>query len=269
MERVLTAAAAAAGLMLVISLGGCALQRRLIYYPARIDMPAAEAMAAQRGFEPWYARSGDFLGWRAVQDDPHAPRMLVLHGNAGHALHRTFYQGYLGHHWSIHILEYPGFGVQEGRPSEESLIDAASHGFAELQATGSPPVYLLGESLGTGVAAALAARFPDDVAGLLFITPFTSLEDVAVRIFPFLPVRSILQDRFLSSERLQSYHGPLFVLLAGQDEVVPVDLGMQLYEGYTGPKEMVLVEDAQHNTVFSLAGPPVWEQVREFFLQQH
>ena len=179
-------AAAAAGLVILFSLGGCALQRRLIYYPARIDMPAAGAMAAQRGFEPWYARSGELLGWRvspgpvdAAGEGRQTPRVLVLHGNAGHALHRTFYRTHLGQHWRIHILEYPGFGVRDGRPSEESLVAAASQAFTELLATGASPVYLLGESLGTGVAAAVAARFPDEVAGLLFITPFTSLEDVA------------------------------------------------------------------------------------------
>jgi hypothetical protein len=47
--------------------------------------------------------------------------------------------------------------------------------------------------------------------------------------------------------------------------VVPVELGQQLYQGYTGRKEMVLVESAEHNTVLSLAGPVVWEQVRAFF----
>ena len=233
-------------------------------------MPVAEEIAQRQGFEPWFNTEGKVIGWQTQDSSPFSLRrpIIIFHGNAGYALHRTNYQSYLGNEWQVKILEYPGFGVREGRPSEEVLVAAAAEAVVDLIRRGHEDIFLLGESLGTGVAAAVAARFPKAVRGMVFVTPFTSLADVAASQFPFLPVRTVLRDRYESSVNLRSYGGPLFVLIAGQDEVVPKELGIQLYNDFEGPKELIVLETATHNTILSASTRDIWNDIVQFLIDQ-
>jgi uncharacterized protein len=142
------------------------------------------------------------------------------------------------------------------------LFAAADEAF-ELLATNGP-VHLLGESLGTGVAAHLAGTFTTNVAGVLLITPYNTLTDVAQYRMPIVPVRWLLRDHFPSGEYLRRYHGPVVMLVTTQDEVVPYKFGRRLYDGYAGPKLLRESNDAGHNSIYD-QGPEFWKQVVEFW----
>lgn len=248
--------------------GGCAVQRRLIYFPIQLDMQTAENIALYGGLEAWRNTNGELVGWRekAGAQTGDRPRLLVMHGNAGHALNRRHYIDLLGEAWEIVLLEYPGYGVREGKPTESALRKAATEALDLLRLEDPGlPVYLLGESLGSGVACGLAAERPDQVAGLILITPFSSLSDVAAEHFPFLPVRFIMRDRYDNVHSLQTYDGPVFVLLAGNDEVVPTRYGEKLYASYHGTKDKVVVAGAGHNTVLTATTAAEWRRLISFF----
>ena len=115
-------------------------------------------------------------------------------------------------------------------------------------------------------ASYLAANYPEQVAGLLLVTPFTSLVDVAAHHYAFLPVRALLSERYDSLEALSHYRGPAAFLLAGSDEVVPTELGQQLYDSYPGPKRLWVAEGAGHNTLPLQVGAPWWSEVSSFLL---
>src|SRR5690606_26402997 len=140
--------------------------------------------------------------------------------------------------WEVHVFEYPGYGAKPGSPGEKRFAVAAREAFEALGTEDERPVFLLGESLGSGVACSLAAEFPERVAGLVLVTPFTSLPDVAAHHYSFFPVRWLLRDRYENAEALQGYGGPLAVLLAGRDEIIPAALGRKLHDGYDGPKQL-------------------------------
>jgi pimeloyl-ACP methyl ester carboxylesterase len=89
---------------------------------------------------------------------------------------------------------------------------------------------------GTGVAAYLAGTHPDQVAGVVLFAPYNRLADAAQYHYPILPVHLLLVDRFPSEDYLRNYHGPVGVLVAGEDQVVPEKFGRRLYDGYAGPK---------------------------------
>lgn len=260
--------AAGVGFLAVIFL----FQRSMIYYPVREDSSVLERAASAQGLEPWRDPQGNIIGYRDLADpsDSRPPlAILIFHGNAGHALHRSFYSSLLRaaapeHAVSIHILEYPGYGARLGKPSQGSLLAAANEALP-LISTDSPAI-LLGESLGTGVACATAAANPERVAGLLLVTPFDSLANVARHHYPLLPVGWILRDTYPSAEWLESYPGPVVCLLAGMDSVVPARLGRALHEGHRGPKLLLEDELADHNDlVFSLP-PDAWRQALDFLL---
>lgn len=244
-----------------------ALQRNLIYFPGRAPAEALSQLASRLGLETWRDSGGGAIGWKTRGTSGARFRMLVFHGNAGYALDRDYFVTglrALGNDWEVYLFEYPGYGAREGSPSEEVIKSAASRALQDLLAADVRPVFIIGESLGSGVASYLAADFPEQVAGLLLVTPFTSLPDVAAQLYPILPARLLLREQYDSREALSHYHGPVAFLLAGRDEVVSVELGRQLYDSYGGPRWLYIEAQAGHNTLPFHPGAPWWGEMADF-----
>ncbi len=227
------------------------LQTRLIYFPS----PGLESdllnYATKKEIEPWRDASGARIGWRSIHRKA-ANRLVLFHGNAGDALDRvllakSFESIESGHTWDLYLFEYPGYGSRAGKPSEQTIKNAARAAFAELKLEDSRPIFVAGESIGTGVATYLAQT--EKVAGLFLITPFTNLGDMASFHYPYLPIRLIMRERYDSVAALKDYRGPVAMVIAGADEIIPAKFGHQLYDGYEGPKRVWVKENARHNTV--------------------
>lgn len=249
-----------------------ALQRQMIYLPAKANAGELTRQAAGAGLEAWFDDEGAGIGWKPAGRASARHRMLVFHGNAGYALHRGYFVAglqALGDEWEVILFEYPGYGARQGTPSAANFKTAAARALASLLAADSRPVFVAGESLGSGVASYLARSFGEQVAGLLLVTPFSSLADVAAYHFPYLPIRILLRERFESAEDLSYYGGPVAFLLAGRDEVVPTRLGQQLYDSYTGPKWLRVEDRATHNTLSYNPGAAWWGEVSNFLTAQH
>ncbi len=197
--------------------------------------------------------------------------MVVFHGNAGSAFDRTQYAKGFGHlqqgaTWQTYLFEYPGYDSRPGTPSEESIRAAAREAIEQLAAEDSRPIYLTGESLGAGVACALAGDLPQKISGIFLMTPFAALGEVASHHYPWLPVNLILRDRWNNTAALRDYHGPVAVLIAGQDEVVTTAQSEKLYGSYSGPKQRWFDTEATHNTVSNSTFLPWWQEVSDFLL---
>ncbi|MGD0743910.1 MAG: alpha/beta fold hydrolase [Verrucomicrobiota bacterium] len=200
---------------------------------------------------------------RLSPGQPADGRVLIVYGNGscatGCAHYADVIQG-IGV-FDVFILEYPGYADRPGSPSQRSLFRAADEAFQLLATNG--PVYLVGESLGTGVAAYLAGTHPDQVAGAVLFAPYNRLTDVAQAHMPMLPVRWLLVDRFPSQDFLRNYHGPVAMLVAGQDQVVPEKFGRRLYDGYAGPKRLWEFPMDDHGSIMKRL-PNVWKQIITF-----
>lgn len=261
LRTVLALAALLVSLLVVAVL----LQRRLLYFPERSELAAAQARAARLGLTPWLDLSGGLRGWRRspVADQVPRARLLVLHGNAGSALERFTYLAAL-HPRGVEVvlLEYPGYGARPGSPSQQALTAAAVEAIDALAAEGAP-IWLLGESLGSGVAAAATAQRPTLVRGLLLVTPFAELAAVARHHYPFLPTWLLL-DRWAPLRDLSGWRGPAVVLLAGADEVVTRGEGERLFATLAGPKRLLVEEGAGHNGLDLSPGLAFWDEAVGF-----
>jgi uncharacterized protein len=82
-----------------------------------------------------------------------------------------------------------------------------------------------------------------------------------------MPVNLLLRERFESARALQHYRGPLAILLAGKDEVVPARLGKALYESYQGPRNLWIQDNRTHNALDYAPWEPWWQEVKDFLLQ--
>ena len=223
------------GLLVIVFLN----QRSFIYHPNKGSLESLVKIAESQGFQIWQNNAGQFIGWKHFNKarGEHG-QVLIVHGNAGSAIDRLDIANALQsvEPMDVYVLEYPGYGARPGSPSQQSLFQAASEAMDFLKKEG--PVYLMGESLGTGVAAYLAGTYPQFIRGVLLIAPYNNLTDVAQYHMPIFPVKWMLWDRFSSAAYLENYHGPIGILVAGQDVVVPMQLGRKLYEGYQGPKRI-------------------------------
>jgi pimeloyl-ACP methyl ester carboxylesterase len=240
-------------------------QRKLIYHPTQGAMDAMEKAAESHGFKAWNTDQGKFMGWAHVGKSRRKHgRLLIVHGNAGCAIDRVDYADALTNvePMDVYILEYPGYGARKGSPSQESLFAAAGEAVESIKDKG--PLYIMGESLGTGVAAYLAGTYPDTVRGMLLIAPYNNLAAVGQAQMPWFPVGLMLWDRFPSETYLQKYHGPIAMLFAGRDVIVPNRFGHKLYDGYQGPKKFWENPDAGHNDLLSQP-PEFWTNLTTFW----
>lgn len=251
--------ASAAALLLV----AFAFQRRLLYHPSAALEAASLADAARLGLAPWRDRSGALLGWRTASAGAVRASAIVLHGNAGSALDRSYYAAVLAPQGvEVFLLEYPGYAARAGAPSLRSISAAAVEAI-DLVREERRPIWLVGESLGSGVAGRAAALRPDAVAGLLLVTPFADLAAVARHHFGWLP-SLLLRDRYWPARDLAAFRRPAVVLLAGADEVVTAAEGHRLFEALPGPKALFEQAGATHNALDLSPALPLWRDVVRF-----
>lgn len=257
MKTLLILTAAAGLLYLSIVAFYAVMQRSLMYYPTNVSIEEAQGLAEAQGGAPWLDVEGRWLGWTAASDATRGDRRsraLVLHGNAGMALHRGYYADLLAGFeasgpWAVHVLEYPGYGPRDGEPGQPALVAAAVDAVDRLLAKDSTPLLIIGESLGSGVAVALVRERPDAVAALLLISPFDSMVNLARHHVPWLPVGLLLRDRYDNLGALRDNAKPLAVVTAGKDEIVPAERAEPLVQQHTGPALLETQPAAGHNTL--------------------
>ena len=242
------------------------LQRRLIYFPRIIPPALAEPAAAEMGFVPWRNPSGQIIGWKLPATSSPVASVLITHGNAGCAIDRGYLANpiHVAATVDVYVLEYPGYGSRGGSPDKRSILAAAEEAFGLL--TNGLPKYLVSESLGAGVACYLAKTHSTEVAGLVLFMPYHNLATVAQRKMPLLPAYFLLLDRFNPAECLRDYRGPVKIVLAGADEIIPVESGRRLFEEYPGPKNLQIIPGAHHNDIAGQS-PAWWQEVFSFWQQ--
>ncbi len=249
---------------LILCIGCASFQRRLIYFPPSVNSAEVEREAASQNLTRWTDARGQPVGWKRLSPvQPALGQVLITHGNACCAFECSQFADAIQQAapLDVYLVEYPGYENRPGSPTERSLYAAADEAL-ELLPT-NRPTYLVGESLGTGVATYLAGKHSNQVAGVVLLAPFNSLVSVGQAHMKILPVGLILADRFPSQEHLRTYQGPIAVLVGGRDPVVPERFGRRLYDGYQGPKRLWEFPEGDHGTVM-LQPLEIWKQILDF-----
>ena len=249
-----------------VVLAMASLQNRFIYYPEKIDPKRIEGAARARGLLLWPNIVETHRGFMPPSTSQKAKgTVLIFHGNAGTALDRTYYVGALGRlGYRALLAEYPGYGSRLGKPGENLFCEDAVESIRLALREFGRPLYLLGESLGCGVVSAAVASCNQSIDGLVLITPWDSLTHLATDKYWFLPVRWMLKDTYDNVANLAGYHGPVAVILAGQDEIIPNRLTRHLYETLREPKRLWTFPNAGHNSWPSSPDEPWWREMMDF-----
>ncbi len=189
-------------------------------------------------FETW------FLPPAPNRSEGRAPAVIFAHGNAElidflpDELQAFTHMGI-----GVLLVEFPGYGHSQGKPSQKSITEAFTIAYDMLVArkdVDSSRIVLHGRSVGSGAVCALAAqRFS---AALILQSSFTSIRSLASRYF--VPGFLVL-DPFDNLSVVKNYEGPVLIIHGRKDEIIPYSHGVSLHKG--AKKGKIITYECGHN----------------------
>ena len=166
-------------------------------------------------------------------------------------------------HWGWLFINYRGFGLSEGEPSERVVLADTRRIYdyaaarADVDATN---IVVLGRSLGSYFTVALARS--RNLRGAILATPFDSIAAVGEERYPWLPVGLILNGRYDAAALAPKIKVPALFVLAENDDVTPVENGTALARVWGGPQKILTLAGARHYGIERR--PEFWSAVTDF-----
>ncbi len=261
------------GIMALISLiaampvlGGCNMQKKMLYYPS--EFPPSEQTLKEAGLKPWECSGSDYRGLISTDDNGHGKgTIVVFHGNGGTAADRAFYVKALGPlGYRVILAEYPLYGGRKGEVGEKPFVKDAKETLRLALKDYGGPLFVLGESLGCGVAAAAVRDSPAKLEGIVLITPWDTLASIAGEKFPYLPVRWFLTDEYDTITNLKSFKGRIAVVGAERDQIIPIGHAKNLFDSLPGTagKKFSEIPWVGHNDWPMAVTSSWWKEIMEF-----
>lgn len=239
---------------------------RMIYYPDReiADTPRSLGLRYE---DVWLTTTDGVRlhGWLVPAGKTSALTVLFLHGNAGNISHRLEKLNIL-HDLGVDtfIIDYRGYGRSDGTPNEAGTYRDAQAAYEHLTRTlNREPrtVTAYGESLGSAVAVDLASKAP--VGGVIIEEAFTSVGDVGQQMFPFLPVRWFVRNKYDTLGKIGRINAPLLVLHSRDDEFFPMRHAERLLAAAREPKRLVELRGS-HNDAFVVSAETYRQALEQF-----
>jgi pimeloyl-ACP methyl ester carboxylesterase len=234
----------------IILCAGFLFKNRFIFHPDNEILITPKDLKLD--YEEAWLKTPDGLkmhAWRIVPPSGTTSRtVLVFHGNGGNMSHFSQWEELHSLGLTVMTIDYPGYGMSEGAPTEERAYQAAEALWQWAVERGAVPdeIVIYGFSLGGGVASRLALDHPP--AALVLDSSFTRLRDVPATHTPALSplLRLILGNAFDTKTRLETIRCPLLVLHSLEDRVVPFVLGKKVFESYRNNRKEMVVGTGGH-----------------------
>ena len=190
--------------------------------------------------------------------------LLFFGGNAQNAA--SFFKNFYKNGFDILIdntdilyFDYPGYGKNQGKPTEKDIYQMALSAYSYAKENYST-VYVAGFSLGSGVAAYVSAeRNPLKV---FLIAPYTSMTDVYNTFLPIFygPYKYIVKNKYPSIKYIGENESETLIFASKTDEVIPYEFSLRLYESVTEKAKMFTMDDKSHNEI--VFDESVWEIIK-------
>lgn len=193
--------------------------------------------------------------------------IVIFHGNAGNACYRTYFLDLLAaFNTNLIIFEYPGYGKDLNAPGESIFLEQALSLIVHIN-TQNPqhlPIYLMGESLGTGVATFVATQ--TDIHGLILISPYPSIVQIAQYHYPFLPVRFLLKHTFPAHVWAGQTSTPVIAFHGSDDDIIPIHFARLQILNFKNKKELTEINNCGHNDIMDIGEKIIQGKIRSFLL---
>ena len=255
-----------AGLAMFKALIG-ALEPRLVFFPSAGEdrTPASLGIA----YETVRIRTSDgerLVAWQLEPEDAIAD-VVYFHGNGGNlSVWLPVFAALHAHRLRVLAVDYRGYGLSSGRPSEEGVYRdaeaAVKHATAGQPKSAGRPLVFWGRSLGGPIAASATRVVRPD--GLILESSCPDKAAV-VRSHPLLRMLNVFGAyRFETVKLLTDFSGPVLVIHGNRDSVVPFALGRELHGLLNAPKRLVEIAGADHNDLIDASRSDYWTPVLEF-----
>jgi fermentation-respiration switch protein FrsA (DUF1100 family) len=244
------------------------MQDRLIFYP---NMPSRELTASPADigleYDSVFITTDDQLslhGWFVPAIEGKGV-LLFFHGNAGNISHRLdSLRIFHGIGLSTLIIDYRGYGKSEGKVSEQGTYfdaQAAWKYLTEKRGVSAEKIIVFGRSLGAAIAAYSSAE--NTPGGLILESAFTSVPDMAAKLYPIFPVRLLSRYDYNTRGYIGSIKCPVLIIHSPTDEIIPYENGRKLYDAASEPKSFLEIYGS-HNEGFLLSGKKYTKGLKEF-----
>jgi hypothetical protein len=201
-------------------------------------------------------------GWLLKQTSEKTPVVIYFGGNSeevsGMAYHFERFPN-----CSLLLVNYRGYGLSEGEPSEKNFCNDAETIFdtiTQWQDIDSNCIIAMGRSLGAGVAVHLAKHRP--LKGVILASPYDSITSVAQRHLPFVPIKLFIKHPFNAIALAPSITTPMLALVAQQDTLIPPPHSYRLAAKWGGTHETQVIEPANHDNIPD--NEIYWNAIRNF-----
>jgi uncharacterized protein len=248
-------------------------QDRLIFYPQTITEEEADRVSQmyERAEEVTFTggEGKELHGWLVHPREKAEEEKLLIYygGNAEELSGQISLMSENLADWTILLVNYRGYGMSEGTPDEEMMYEDALAVFDNvnrLMDHDPAKTVLMGRSIGTGIAVKVASE--RQVDGMVLVTPFDSLKEVARYHYPFLPVSWLLRYSFDSASRINDTDAPLLIIAGGEDHIIPEERALRLLEEKEGTSDYEFIENRGHNDIHS--SPRFWEAIKYFLIKR-
>jgi len=232
-------------------------QRNAIYYPtAEAHMPEVADIRLES--------DGETLKiWRLAHAD--GPSAIIYFGGNAEDVSGNIpeFRNIFPQH-NVYLVNYRGYGGSTGAPTELGLYRDALAVFDQIGSRYTD-ISIIGRSLGSGVATYLATQ--REIDRLILVTPYDSIENIAKRAMPILPVSLLLKDKFDSAGRVADIEAPVLVVTAENDEVILRRHSDALAEAF--PASQITVEEIANTGHNTIGTSPRYAKVLAIFLAKH
>jgi fermentation-respiration switch protein FrsA (DUF1100 family) len=268
-KKVMEIIISAIAIYLVILLILTVFQRKIIYYPYKLDKQFDFPMYVPKLEEVFIAcEDGCTINGLFAPGRENKPAVLRFHGNAGNVTHRDFLlQGFNKLGFAVLLVDYHGYGKSEGTPSERNLYfdgDASLKWLREEKHIKPEQILIFAKSLGSGVAVELATK--NSFKGLILEAPFSSTVSVARSHFPYncFPVKLLIIDKFDNISKMKKIHSPLLFIHGTNDNIIDKKESEKLFAKANMPKDIYLVEGADHNDIQFVEPQKYWDKISDW-----
>ena len=246
-------------------------EKRFVFFPQSEILNTPDSVGLS--YEDVYLETEDGLtlhGW-FVPVDPWrvaiSQTWLWFHGNGGNVGTRVGQMERARNLLGVNqfIFDYRGYGRSEGRPSERGTYAdarAALNYLKDRPEINPERLVYFGHSLGAAVAIELAVEHPP--LGMALVAPFSSIHDMARIALPIPFAGWAVSGHYNSVKRISKAKTPLLILHGEDDEIVPHEQGVKLYQAGNRPKRFVTLWGASHNDIQQTAADLMARALVEF-----
>ena len=217
-------------------------QRNLLYFPQLSDKNVAATKVS------FTNNSVELRGWIV---NPKQDEALLYYGGNAEGIEKNipFFQNRLPN-YSVYLIPYRGYGENMGKPTENDLYSDALHIYDQLVMQHTK-ISLFGRSLGSGIASYVAAR--RRIKGLILVTPYDSIENVAKGVYWMFPISLLLKDKYNSLPHVARIKTKPLILMAEYDQVIPRKNSENLISAFGKQQHSVIIKGAGHNDISAYA----------------